>query len=76
MKQLLEDCPFCASQQLQIVQGLLSQRVVCTICSAQGSRQRDALQAVNAWNRISHELQLTRRIETRKMVRELGGLRN
>ncbi|WP_164880790.1 Lar family restriction alleviation protein [Aestuariirhabdus litorea] len=75
MKQLLEDCPFCASQQLHIVQGLLSQRVVCRVCNAQGSRQKDALQAVNAWNRVSHELTLARRIETRQMVRELVAAR-
>ncbi|MCL6417547.1 hypothetical protein MIB92_17940 [Aestuariirhabdus sp. Z084] len=76
MSQLLEACPFCASQQLKIVQGLLSQRVVCKLCSAQGSRETDALKAVNSWNRISRELRQARRIETRQMVREIGGLRN
>ncbi len=76
MKRILEACPFCASQQLNIVQGLLTQRVVCKVCNAQGRREKDALQAVNAWNRVYHELQLSRRIETRQMVREVGGLRN
>lgn len=60
---MIEPCPFCDSDNLQISHYLLSHAIGCQTCKSRGPHRKDTNAALEEWN---HTSRLLRRARTGK----------